>query len=122
MDSKIFLLLLVATLVASDCTLEKLYKDSHRQMVVKELLTSLFEHQFSLVLQESHDKAPFLVPPAVHFKRDLRKLFVEYGHNFSTYEDLDIELKGLKYIEVPLFKAYREDFEQLKDNGFNTST
>ena len=122
MDSKTFVLYLAITLAAGDCSLENLYKDSTRQTSVRELVAELFEQNFSAVLQESRDKAPFLVPPAVHFKSDLKKLFVEYGQPLSTYEDLDISLKSLNYLRVALFKAYREDFEDLKKNGSVTNS
>ena len=120
MEYRTFILLLSLALVASECSLENLYKDSKRQNLIRKHLSTQFELRFSEVLLEARDQAKYLVPPAVHFKKDLKKFYVEFGLELESYVDLDIALKGLKYIDIPLFKAYREDVETFGKNGSHT--
>lgn len=94
------------------CNLESLYKDSWRQAVVRVRLSDLFEAKFPGLLEQTRPRKRYLIPPAERFKKDIKKLFIEYGKDLDTVHDLEIVLKGLNYLQVPLFKAYKEDIEK----------
>ena len=109
---KVVFLVYVIGFVRAECTLENLYKDSHTQRMVRNRVTHYFEYKFAEVIKDSLDKAKYLVLPAQHFKKDIKKLFVKYRRNFNNYEDLELILKGLNYLSFPVFKANKENIEK----------
>ena len=116
MDFRVLFALLAITASAKvlndSCNLESLYKDSWRQAVVRMRLSELFEDKFPELLEQTKPHKRYLIPPANHFKKDIKKLFIEFGKDLDTVHDLEIILKSLGYLQTPLFKAYKEDIEK----------
>ena len=94
------------------CTLEELYKDRPRQSLVRTRLAEIFEHKFRHAIEESRTHSRYLIPAAEHFKKDLKKFFIDHGEALHGKEDLEILLKRLNYTRIPLFQAYKEDIEK----------
>ncbi len=104
--------LTVSSIVKCDCTLDLLYKDQTRQSLVRARLSNLFDFKFAEAIEEVRLHARYLIPPANHYRKDLKKFFIEYGQQFNDYHDLETQLKSLNYTQIPLFKAYKEDVEK----------
>ena len=94
----------------SNCSLGNLYKDFETQLVLREHLSNLFEDKYLKVIRAAGDEAPYLTSPAKHFKRDIRKFFIEYGENLNTPNDLETLLEKFNYLEIDEFRHYKEDF------------
>ena len=94
------------------CSLSSLYKDIDRQLIVKEHLSNYFEFKYSLVCTEALKEAKYLLPPANHFKKDIKKLFIEYGNNLNTLEELEIILKSFDYLKIEEFRLWKEEWDK----------
>ena len=104
--------LLISLAFGELCKLETLYKDETRPAIVKSSLSSYFNAKFLEIVEDTKPHKRYLIPPANHFKKDIKKLFIEYGRRFQSVEDLEIILKGFNYTRIPLFKAFKEDVEK----------
>lgn len=94
------------------CDLTSLYKDSDRITIVKESLLDYFESQFKKVCDEAYSKVRYLLPPANYYKKDIKKLFIEYGKPLNSLEDLETILKSFDYLKIQGFRLWKEEWEE----------
>ena len=99
------------------CSLSSVYKDIDRQLIVREQLKQFFESKYTIACGDAYYEARYLLPPAAHFKKDIEKLFVEYGEFLNNYQDLEIILKSLNYLKNPEFESWKEEWDK---NGNKT--
>lgn len=111
----ICVILFAVSAADQDCSLEKLYKDIDVQLVLREHLSNLFENKFIHVVNSARRTSPYLIVPAHHFKRDLKKYFIEFGEPFNTTDDLEKLLKRFKFLEIPEFRLAKHDHDLRKD-------
>jgi hypothetical protein len=93
-----------------ECSLGNLYKDFETQLILREHLSNLFEDKYIRVIRAAGEEAPYLTSPAKHFKKDIRKFFIEFGENLNNCHELETILEKLNYLEIDEFRHYKEDF------------
>ena len=102
----IFLILnLSFVLSTNNCTLSDVYGFSNTREVVYDKLNDFFKFQFEKAIEEASKQSNYLVPPAKHFIREIRKTFIEEGTPLDSVQDLELILKSLNYLN---FKNFRQ--------------
>ena len=56
------------------------------------------------VILEAKKSSPYLVNPANHFRRKIKRDYIEEGLPLETIEDLEIALKSFNYLSVKIFR------------------
>ena len=106
----LYIYLLVALTTTEYCSLESLYEDIDTQLVLREHLNNLFENKFIQALNNSKQKAPYLIAPAHRFKKDLKKYFIIFGFSLNNAKDLEYLLNKSKFKDIPEFRLAKEDY------------
>ena len=113
----VFFIIINKAYLAEDCTLSTLYKSDEVKFAVYENLGQIFDIKFDEVIAEAKSQSSYLVNPANHFRRKIKRNFIEDGQPLETIEDLDIALKKFNYLSIGSFREDKREFERNRKNG-----
>lgn len=77
-------------------TLSKLYKTDLVKDLVWAVLSEEYENRFNRLVTEAHNIRSLLANSAKQHKTNIKGLFIEYGYNLETLEDLKKCLDDIK--------------------------
>ena len=115
----LFVLLSVLIVKGDECTLSNLYSSEDIKFAVYEHLGEIFDVKFDEVILEAKKHSPYSVNAANHFRRKLKREFIEEGRPLETIEDLDLALKRHHYISTLQFREEKFQFDNRKKNESN---
>ena len=99
------------------CTLSTLYKSEDVRFAIFENLNQIFDIKFDDLLVETMKQSPYLVNPMTHFRRKLKRDFIEEGLSLETIEDVDLALKSYNYTRIKLFRDSKNQYDRNRNNG-----
>lgn len=113
---RIFILsLLVQT--SCTCSLNELYRDEDIRLVIYENLSQVFEVKFNEIIDGASIYEPYLYCPALYFKEEIKRMFIEDGFIFANSIDLDKALNELNYLKIEKFRKNKEFFKSSEVNS-----
>jgi len=76
--------------------LDQLYKSESTKNTIRDVLGEDFEESFESLMRQAHLVKSLLMKNAKKYKNEIKVLFIEYGYELETLENLKVMLDALK--------------------------